>query len=474
MKTKLFTSLIALISLAFAGFAQQEDTTRKVNAMSLQQAVDYAKKNNVQVRNALLDYQIQQQSNREITASALPQISASGTVNYNPNVAVQSFPNFISAATYGVLQQEGVKNGSGQPIVSPADFGFVQAQFGTKYTASGGIDASQLLFDGQVFVGLQARKTSLQYATKQGEVTAEMINVNVQKVYYQLLVGKQQMTSIDANIDRFQRLLNDTKKIYEQGFAERLDVDKVTVQLNNLQTEKVKTQSQLDAGFAGLKFLLNMPQKDSLVLTDTITEDILKENILADEYKYEDRKEYQLLALGKKLSEYNVKRYKLSYLPTLSAFANYSKNAQRNEFNFFKGGPEGQWFTSSVVGLRLSVPIFDGFAKSARINQAKLQLQQVNNNMEQLRSSIDNDVVQARLQITAALTTVDNQRRNMDLAEKVYNSTKLKYEQGLGANQEIYTAQAELKVAQNNYYGALYDAVVAKIDYLKATGKLLY
>ena len=72
----------------------------------------------------------------------------------------------------------------------------------------------------------------------------------------------------------------------------------------------------------------------------------------------------------------------------------------------------------------------------------------------------------------SAITTMDSQKRNIALAEQVYRTTKLKYEQGLGSNQEIYNAETELKVAQNNYYSSLYDAISAKIDYLKATGKL--
>jgi outer membrane protein len=115
----------------------------------------------------------------------------------------------------------------------------------------------------------------------------------------------------------------------DQGFAEKLDVDKVSVQLNNLQTEKIKTQSQLDAGNAALKFLMNVPQKEFLVLTDSITEDKIKENVLADDYKYEDRKEFQLLTLNKKLNEYNIRRYKLSYLPALAAFGSYQKECAK-------------------------------------------------------------------------------------------------------------------------------------------------
>ena len=438
---KLFT-ILAFVLFAFVAQAQ------KMNNFSVQQAVEYAKQNSVQVKNALLDYQLQQQTNREITSAAFPQISASGTLNNFLTIPTSLLPAEITRGTPGT---------------------FVPVRFGTKYNMTGGFDVSQLLFDGQVFVGLIARGVALKFYAKQTEITEEMINVNVQKIYYQLAVGKKQMTSIDANIVRFEKLLADTKEIYKQGFAERLDVDKVSVQLNNLQTEKIKVQSQLDAGNAGLKFLMNMPQKDSLILTDSITEDKIKEDILADDYKYEDRKEYQFLSIAKQLNEYNVRRYKLSYLPTLAAFANYSKNAQRQTFDFFQGG---SWFTTSLIGLRLSVPIFDGFARSSRVQKAKIEVQRSNNSIEQLKASIDNDVTQARLKITAAVITMDNQKKNIELAEKVYNTTKIKYEQGLGSNQEIYNAQTELKVAQNNYYGALYDAIIAKVDYQKAVGKL--
>ena len=438
---KLFTLNFLLLFAAVAN-------AQKINSFTVQQAVDYAKQNSVQVKNALLDYQVQKQTNREITSVAYPQISASGNFNDYLVIPTSLLPAEIAGGPAGT---------------------YFPVRFGTKYNASGGFDVSQLLFDGQVFVGLIARGVALKFYEKQTEITEEMINVNVQKIYYQLVVGKQQMTSIDANIGRFEKLLKDTKEIYKQGFAERLDVDKVSVQLNNLQTEKIKIQSQLDAGNAGLKFLMNMPQKELLLLTDSITEDKIKENILADNYKYEDRKEYQFLTIAKQLNEFNVRRYKLSYLPVLSAFGNYSKNAQRQRFDFFKGG---QWFTTSLIGLKLSVPIFDGFAKSSRVQKAKIEVQRTNNNIEQLKSSIDNDVAQARLKITAAVVTMDNQKKNIELAEKVYNTTKIKYEQGLGNNQEIYNAQTELKIAQNNYYSALYDAIIAKIDYQKATGKL--
>ena len=440
------------------------------NEFSAKQAVDYGLKNAVQVKNALIDIKIQQQTNREITAAAFPQINGSVNTTHYYNIAVQTLPNFISPSVYQVLEDQSVKDGNGNPITQPVNgFGNINAQFGVPWVASGGVDVSQLLFDGQVFVGLQARSAAMDLATKSAEVTAEQIKADIYKIYYQLVVGNSQLASLQANIDRFEKLLRDTKEIYKNGFAEKLDIDKIVVQLNNLKTEKQKVIQQLEAGNAGLKFLINMPQKEQLVLTDSLTEDELKSNILDESYNYNERKEIQLLTLASKLNGYNIKRYNLSRIPTIAAFGSYSKNAQRNSFNFFN---KGDWFTTSLIGLKVSVPIFDGFARRSKIESAKLTFQKSNNSLEQAKQSMDNDVIQARSRFKSALLTADIQKQNIQLAEDVFNTTRKKYDQGLGSNQEIYTAQTELKVAQNNYFSALYDAITAKVDYLKAVGKL--
>jgi outer membrane protein len=242
------------------------------------------------------------------------------------------------------------------------------------------------------------------------------------------------------------------------------------VTLTNLKTQKLKSENQIIVALEGLKLLMGMPSKDSLILKDTIREDKLKENIAEEVYSYTDRKEFQQVQLQEKLNEYNIKRYQLTYIPTLSVSGNYSRNAQRQEFNFFKTGK--QWFSTTFIGVKLAVPIFDGFAKDARIKGAKLALQQTQNNRENLKLSIDEEVEVARVNIRTAIASMDFQKKNMALAEAVYNQTKLKFEQGLGSNTEITTSQSELTTAQNNYFSALYDAIIARIDFLKATGKL--
>ena len=461
----------AILSSVVLLSAMQSSIAQNKNEFSVKQAVDYGVKNAVQVKNALIDIKIQEQTNREITAAAFPQINGSVNTIHYFNVPVQSIPNFIAPATYNVLQKEGVKNGTGNTITMPTggNFGNLPLQFGTPWTSSAGLDFSQLLFDGQVFVGLQARSAAMELSKKYSEVTAEQIKANIYKVYYQLVVGKSQLASLEANIERFKKLLHDTKEIYKNGFAEKLDVDKLVVQLNNLTTEREKVINQLYVGNAGLKFLINMPQKEELVLTDSLTESELKSNIMEESINYADRKEIQLLTLASKMNSYNVKRYNLSRIPTVAAFGSYSKNAQRNAFNFFD---KGDWFTTSLIGLKVAVPIFDGFARRSKIAGAKFALDKTNNSLAQAKEMMDYEVIQARTKMKSAILTADVQKQNIQLAEDVFRITQKKYTEGLGSNQEIYNAQTELKVAQNNYYGALYDAISAKIDYLKAAGKL--
>jgi outer membrane protein TolC len=458
------STIYFLLLMGGPAFSQQK------REFSVKQAVDHAIKNSVDIKNALIDIEIQRQTNNEITAIALPQASLSINTTRFIDIPTTTLPDFISPSVYGVLVNEGVTNGAGNPIRFPAGgFGNVPAKFGTNWNASGGVDVSQILFDGQVFVGLKARKSALLLSKQSSIVTQEQIKANVYKMYYQLVVGAKQATTIDANIERFEKLYADMKEIYKNGLIEKLDLDKVEVQLNNLNTEKEKISNLLETGNSALKFMIQMSQKDTLILTDTLN-DALVQELLTDTLDINNRPEYQQLKTALRLSQFNVKRYQLSKLPTIVAFGTYSKNAQRNEFDFFN--PKGLWFNTSLVGLKVSYSLFDGLARQSRVRKATLESDKLKNNMEKLKEGIELESSTAKLQMESAMKTMNAQRKNNQLAEKVYEQTRLKYEQGLGSNTEIYNAQAELKMAQNNYYGALYDVIISRINYLKAIGKL--
>ena len=441
---------IILILSLFIVTAAQAQEQKTVHAFSLADAVSYAQKNNVQVKNALLDIDAQIQTNREIASAALPSVNSSvgGT-------------DFLTIPTSLLPGQ----------IFGGAPGTFIPVQFGTKFNANYGVNFNQILFDGQVFIALQARATSLEWKRKNAALTEENIKANIYKIYYQLSASKTQLNILDANIERLQKLANDAAAMYKNGFAEKLDVDKVNVQLNNLQTEKLKANNSVTIGFMGLKMLMGMPVKDSLVLTDVINESNLSTDVLYEnDFQYTIRKDYQYLSTVKKLSEYNIKRYELSFLPTITMNGAYTKNAQRTKFDFFD--KKGNWFETSLIGLNINLPLFNGGSTVAKIKKAKIELQQVENQMSALKNNIDNELSQAKLNYMSSVATVEFQKKNMQLAENVFSQTKKKFEAGAGSNTEISAAQADLVTAQNNFMNALYAALIAKVDLLKASGKL--
>lgn len=449
MNNRGLTRMTSLVLVLMTGISLAYAQTPTKHAFTIQQAVEYAAKNNVQVKNALLNIQSQQQTNREITASALPSITGSAGITDYITIPTSLLPGEIF----------------GQPTGT-----YIPVRFGTKYNSSATIQLQQLLFDGQVFIALQARATSIEFQTKNKEVTEEVIKTNIHKIYYQLVLSKTQLDLLDANIARLEKLKHDAGELYKNGFAEKLDMDKISVQLANLQTEKTKALNSISIGYLGLKTLMGMPVKDTLVLLDKINDEQIREDFSNDTvYQYTDRKEFQYLSLGKKLNEFNIKRYQLSYIPTLSLTGLYSKNAQRNKFDIFG---KGDWFSTAYVGVNLSIPIFDGFARSARIKRARIDLKQTENQLDNLKLSIDSEVEQSKINFKSALATMITQKKNMELAEAVYNQTKKKFEVGTGSNTEITAAQTDLVTAQTNYISSLYSAIIAKVDYQKATGKL--
>ena len=440
---------LVVLSLSFLATNVNAQETKKVNQFSVQQAIEYAKKNAVQVKNALLDVLIQQQTNRDVTSIALPQVSGSGAVTDYLDIPTTLIPGEIT----------------GQPAGT-----FTPVKFGTKWTTNASVTLSQIVFDGQVFIALKARNGTMDLSRKVAEITEENIRANIYKVYYQLVVGKTQIGLLDANISRLEKLNHDVKIMYDNGFTEKVDIDKLTVQIVNLQTEKLKAENMIKNGYTGLKVLMGMPVKDSLVLTDTLSEDQIREGVLeSSQFKYTDRRDYQIAELTNKLNGLNVRRYKLSQLPSLALFGSYSKQAQRNSFDFFG---KGDWYTTSYIGLQLKVPIFNGFSLRAKTQSARLALQKSQNESEALKNNIDREVENTTTNFSTAIATMDYQKKNMALAELVYNQTKKKYEIGTGDATAINAAQVDLKTAQTNYISALYDAIIAKIDFLKATGKL--
>jgi outer membrane protein len=439
--------LIMLPFISISIFASGQS----VHALTVQDALELAKKNNIQVKTAQANLSVQEQTNKQLTADALPNISATGT-----NTNYFQIPVIVLAAN---------SFGPGFPPTSQA------VSLNQKYNLTGGINLSQKLFDGAVFVGLKARSSALDYYKKNIDLTIEGLTVNVYKTYYSLVVSKTQLELLDANIARAEKFLHDTKVMNDNGFAEKLDVNKAVVQLANLQTSRENTETSIVNGYLTLKFLIGIPASDSVQLTTNFDEAQLKGGIPMDlQYRYEDRYDFQTLQISKQLSEFDVKRYKAVYYPTLSLNGAYQKNALNNTFDLFS--KSSTWYSTSYFGFSLNVPIFSGFSKDANLKKARVQSNLISDQLENLKQSIDVEVRTARNNFINAISNMDNQKENTSLAESVYDQTKKKYESGLASSTDLTNAQTDLIQAQSNYINALYNAVVAKVDYLKAIGKI--
>ena len=437
--------------------------------LSVKEAVDLAYKNVIELKNAQIDYKIQEAKNRELLGSAYPQLSGTVGANYYLKLPGILFPDATATAVYSILKEEGVQ-GSNGPITNIPDPVLRQVSFVQPWNLQAGATLTQLLFQPDVFVGLQARETALNFSAAQIEQIKEKIKDSAYKRYYAILIVQKQLDFLNQGIDRLQKLRRDDSIMYVNGFRERLDLDKTQVQINNLTTTRNQVAAGLDMSYAGLKFALGVSQKDTVILRDDLSSANIRVNLLDNGFKYEDRAEVKSLGYVKKLHALDVKRNRLGKLPTVAFAANYTLNGQGQKF--FTNNYTA-WINSSFVGLNVNIPIFDGFQRRYKVQQSQLRLEQIDNNISNLKQVIDLQQTIAKQSLLTALNNLDIQEKNMLLAEKVFNTTKLKYEQGVSTfSYEVILAQSDLITAQSNYYNALYNAVVAKIDYQYSLGKL--
>ncbi len=459
-----FSMAMCLLFMTLAG-VQHKATAQKKYELTVKEAVDLAFKNVTDVKNAALDVDIQRAQNKEITGRALPQLSGNASISRYLELPQILFPDGSGAGIYNVLINEGLLPQSTK-VPTPA---LRPVSFFQPWNASASANLSQLLFQPDVFVGLLARKTAINYSQANLEVVKEKIKDSAYRRYYAILIAQKQSQFLQGGIERLRKLYHDDSIMYVNGFAERLDLDKVQVQLTNLQTSQIVLHNSINLAYAALKYSIGVSQSDTVELKETLSNEELKENILDESFTYEDRKEFKLLDYARQLQMLDVRRYKLGYLPTLSTALSYTAQGQGQKFitdnNTF-------WLRNSLVSLNLSVPLFDGFQRRYKVQQAQLNLQKVNNTVDNLKQVIDLQKTITKESLTNALLNLDAQERNVKLAETVYNTTKKKFESGLGSSFEVLQADNDWQTAQSNYFNGLYNAVVARIGFLSALGKL--
>lgn len=449
--------------------AQQSDSVRTEGAMTLEDCLEYAYQNNENLKNAALEQSIAKADVGVTKAQGLPQID--GTISYTNNFAIQRqfLPDFISPSVYGVLLQEGLLP-EGSQIPDP---GIFPAAFGVPHSGNAGITASQMIFDGSYFVGLNAARTYADLMQKEFNQSKVNTTEQVTKAYYTVLVNEERQKLINSNFNRLDTLLNETRIMFENGFAEKIDVDRIRVQFNNAKTERDKINRLAEVSYLLLKFQMGMPIEQEIQLADRIS-DIDMDLEISEEadFTYTDRIDYAILQVNRDLVNLDMRNNRVQYLPSLTANGSIGYNTGVSEFGEITNFSD-RWFQYGFFGASLNIPIFDGLRKYNSIQKNKLQLQQLENQTRQLENNIDLEIVQARVNLQNNIETLAVQQENLELARNVFDVAKIKYQEGVGSNLEVITAEDELQTAETNYFSALYDALIAKVDLEKALGNLV-
>lgn len=440
---------ILLILLILTSFSLKSQSQK----LSLSECIDLAIENNENLKNSILEEKISKALSNEYLSIGFPQINFDGGIKYNHEVP----KSLLDISRF----MPGVPEGTEQEV-----------QFGQAYDGRVDLFVNQMIFNGSYFVGLSAAKELVKLSEKMTKRNVIDIHESVSKAYYTTLNTKSRVDLVNSNIDRLDALLKQTKSLYENGFVEKLDLDRIQVSFNNLKSEKIKADRLYDLSLAVLKFQIGISVDKKIELIEEFNEELVTAFTFdLNEFDYSKRIEYSILQTDKNLKFYELKNNRSQYLPQVYANYNYGYNTSASQSNIFF--ESDRWKKFGTFGLQVIVPIFDGFLKRSRINQSKFKIEQVENQMLFLERSIN-------LQINQSLAAYQNSKEslkiaseNLVLAQDVYFASEKKYAQGVGSNLELIDSNNSLKIAQNQYYNSLYESIISIIDIKKTLGILM-
>lgn len=434
--------LLSLLIILSSNISAQE----KGNAMafSLKEAQEFALKNSYTVKNARADVKIAEKKIFETTTLGLPQVK--GEVN---------FQNFLDIPTQ-VLPANAFN-----PMADPKDL--IPLRFGTDYNTSAGLTASQLIFDGSYIVALQASRSYALVSKLSLNKTENEVKEAVAQAYYTVIVAEENKKILQQSLENMKKILNETEAIHKSGFVEEQDVDQLKVSVATLNNSLNRLNKQTDIAYKLLKLQMGLDVDAEITLTDNLSSlisDNTGEILSASEFKYSDNLDYKLLQTQTHLAKLSLRRERYGYLPTIGAFYSHSQNALRNEFDIFE--PNKDWFPTTLWGLKISLPIFDSGMKGAKISQAKQEYQKLLNTQKQIEQSLKIQAESAKADFSSATERYMVEKENLNLTEKIYNKTLIKYKEGLASSLELAQAQAQFLTTQGNYVSAMLELLNSK------------
>lgn len=450
-------------------FAQE-----KSKKYSLEESIKYTLKNNFNVKSSDLNVEIANQKVRESIAVGLPQVSGNLNYDYYINQPVSILPDFISPAVVGVNQKLGLidQQKANDAIKALGGNPPREVTFGTKNSFSAGVKVEQLLFSGSYLVGLQSAKAFKEISVLGKEKTESELKEAVINAYTAVVVAEENVKIIEKNLKVSSRNLFEIEEIYKAGFAEQQSVDQIKYMKKSLENSLNYAKSQREIAESTLKLIMGIDQKEKLILT-TNTSDLIAYDLLipteVDPKDLENHIDYRLAKNRVLTSELQVKYEKSKALPSVSAFLNHAYTANSNQF--LLNANDISKSNTTVVGLRMMIPIFSSFSRASKTQQAQLELEKAEQEKLNVKQQLIQKLNKARL---GYLNAQDNYRTAKDLvnlSQSIYDKEKIKFKEGISTSNDLATSEKQLYDSENKYIQSILQVIYSKTELYKAMGK---
>jgi outer membrane protein TolC len=440
-----------LFLLLFCVGIQAQETSKKSYSFSLQQAIEHAIENNYQSINSGRDVQSARQKKLEATALGLPQINA--TVDFQNNFVIQK--SVVPAEFFGGNPGE-----------------FVEVAFGTKQNMNARASLNQLIFDGSYIVALQASKTYLDFYEKSKTKTDLEIKEMIINSYGNVLLSEESIDILKSNIKSVEKTLFETEQTFKNGLTEEENVEQLNIRLTTLKSNLNYSIRLRDIAENMLKINLGIELDDELVLTDdlkSLTALNLDLALTNPEFNVEQNIDYTLMTNFVDQRNLELKLEKSKYLPSLGASLNYGYNAFGEDFSTFTNADN--WLDYSNLGVNLNIPIFSGFGRNARTQQAKIALEQAKTELTETEQRLKLEYFTAKSKFDFDVEQYFSSKQNLTLAERIEKKQNIKFTEGLSSSFEFTEAQRQLYTAQQDYLQAMVNVINSRAALEKITTK---
>jgi len=421
----------------------------QVKTLSLKDAISYALENKADAKKAKLKVENSDYLINEAKSRALPQIGLSGGLTNNAILQT----TVVDASAFG----------------GPAG-SKMQLAFGQKWTSTAAIGLNQALFDQSVFIGLKAAKSTKEFYQINEQLTEEQLIEKVANAYYQIYITRQNYKTLEnsyQSTDKVKKIINGQ---FTNGLARKIDLDRVTVKLNNIASLKLQVQNAIELQENALKFFMGMPIDTAINLPETAFE--VTPQLLQANNDITGLTQYQMLKKQEQLLEYQKKAIQANLYPSLSLSGNYGFLGQGSVVPWFVKPTNAYWSDFASIGVNLKVPVFTGFAIKSKIQQADISLKTIKEDLNDTKLALELQQQNAIKQIENSLSNINRQKENSNLAQQVRDNTNNNYTQGLASLTDLLDADNALIEAQYNYTSALLDYKLAEIQFIKSKGEL--